>query len=80
MAPRTLQWGAGCLLSCDGRLDADSRQSRRERCQGRRWGVFGTNAGAFFLAEMGDKTQIATVALAAQYQSLVAVVAGRRWA
>ena len=41
-----------------------------------RYGVFGTTLIAFFLAEMGDKTQVATVALAAQYQSLVAVVAG----
>lgn len=39
-------------------------------------GVFGTTVIAFFLAEMGDKTQIATVALAAQYSTLVAVVAG----
>jgi putative Ca2+/H+ antiporter (TMEM165/GDT1 family) len=41
-----------------------------------RYGVFGTTLIAFFLAEMGDKTQIATVALAAQYQAVVAVVAG----
>ncbi len=41
-----------------------------------RYGVFVTTLIAFFLAEMGDKTQIATVALAAQYQSLIAVVAG----
>jgi putative Ca2+/H+ antiporter (TMEM165/GDT1 family) len=40
------------------------------------YGVFGATLVAFFLAEMGDKTQIATVALAAQYQSVVAVVAG----
>ena len=39
-------------------------------------GVFGTTVFAFFLAEMGDKTQIVTVALAAQYQDLLAVVAG----
>ncbi|WP_043909603.1 TMEM165/GDT1 family protein [Leptothrix ochracea] len=39
-------------------------------------GVFGTTLVAFFLAEMGDKTQVATVALAAQYQAIVAVVAG----
>jgi putative Ca2+/H+ antiporter (TMEM165/GDT1 family) len=38
--------------------------------------VFGTTVLAFFLAEMGDKTQIATVALAARYADLVAVVAG----
>ena len=41
-----------------------------------RFGVFGTTVIAFFLAEMGDKTQIATVALAARYTDLVAVVAG----
>lgn len=39
-------------------------------------GVFVTTLIAFFLAEMGDKTQIATVALAAQYQALAPVVTG----
>ncbi len=41
-----------------------------------KFGVFGATFIAFFLAEMGDKTQIATVALAAQYQAYWAVVAG----
>lgn len=41
-----------------------------------RWGVFGTTLVAFFLAEMGDKTQIATVMLAAQYQAFFWVVLG----
>jgi putative Ca2+/H+ antiporter (TMEM165/GDT1 family) len=41
-----------------------------------RFGVFGTTLIAFFLLEMGDKTQIATVALAAKYASLAGVVAG----
>jgi len=41
-----------------------------------RFGVFGTTVIAFFIAEMGDKTQIATVALAARYADLFAVVAG----
>ena len=41
-----------------------------------RFGVFGTTVVAFFLAEMGDKTQVATVMLAAQYSSTVWVVAG----
>jgi len=41
-----------------------------------RLGVFGTTVLAFFIAEMGDKTQIATVALAARYTDIVAVVAG----
>jgi putative Ca2+/H+ antiporter (TMEM165/GDT1 family) len=41
-----------------------------------RLGAYGTTVVTFFLVEMGDKTQIATLALAAMYQNLVAVVAG----
>ena len=39
-------------------------------------GVFGVTTVAFFLAEMGDKTQIATVALAARFHDFFGVVAG----
>ncbi|MFI4999868.1 MAG: TMEM165/GDT1 family protein [Reyranellales bacterium] len=39
-------------------------------------GAFVATAVAFFLVEMGDKTQIATVALAARFQNLVTVTAG----
>jgi putative Ca2+/H+ antiporter (TMEM165/GDT1 family) len=41
-----------------------------------RYGVFLTTVIAFFLAEMGDKTQVATVALAARFDAMAAVVAG----
>jgi putative Ca2+/H+ antiporter (TMEM165/GDT1 family) len=41
-----------------------------------RFGVFAATLVAFFFLEMGDKTQIATVALAARYDSLTAVVVG----
>jgi putative Ca2+/H+ antiporter (TMEM165/GDT1 family) len=41
-----------------------------------RLGAFATTSIAFFLLEMGDKTQIATIALAAKYSALVAVIAG----
>jgi putative Ca2+/H+ antiporter (TMEM165/GDT1 family) len=41
-----------------------------------RYGVFGITVTSFFLAEMGDKTQLATLMLAAKYRSLLAVVAG----
>lgn len=40
------------------------------------WGVLLTTTMVFFLAEMGDKTQVATVMLAAQYQAFVWVVLG----
>jgi putative Ca2+/H+ antiporter (TMEM165/GDT1 family) len=51
------------------RLDDDETRPNR-------YGAFVTTTLAFFLAEMGDKTQIATAVLAAQYVPLVAVVAG----
>jgi putative Ca2+/H+ antiporter (TMEM165/GDT1 family) len=41
-----------------------------------RWGPLLTTTVVFFLAEMGDKTQLATVALGARYHSTVAVTAG----
>ena len=76
LGPNVLRWVigvsfiamAGWMLIPD-KLDDDATTTQR-------FGVFGTTLIAFFLAEMGDKTQIATVALAARYQDLIAVVAG----
>jgi putative Ca2+/H+ antiporter (TMEM165/GDT1 family) len=59
---------AGWVLVPD-KLDASASATSR-------WGVFGTTLITFFLAEMGDKTQLATVALAAKYVSLIPVIAG----
>ncbi len=52
------------------KLDDDTAQARSHG------GVFWTTVVLFFIAEMGDKTQVATVALAARYDSLAQVVAG----
>jgi putative Ca2+/H+ antiporter (TMEM165/GDT1 family) len=41
-----------------------------------RFGVFGATVSAIFLLEMADKTQIATVTLAARYAAVVPVIAG----
>lgn len=60
---------AGWMLIPD-QIDDDAAAERQ------RFGVFGTTVVAFFLAEMGDKTQIATVALAARYPDVVQVVLG----
>jgi putative Ca2+/H+ antiporter (TMEM165/GDT1 family) len=60
---------AGWMLIPD-KMDDDALGTER------RFGVFGTTVVAFFLAEMGDKTQIATVALAARYSELLLVVLG----
>ena len=53
------------------KLDDDAAPAAAQR-----FGVFGVTVVTFFLAEMGDKTQIATAVLGARYESLVAVVAG----
>jgi len=52
------------------RLDGDAGASRKVG------GVFATTTVLFFIVEIGDKTQIATVALAARFDSLMAVVMG----
>jgi putative Ca2+/H+ antiporter (TMEM165/GDT1 family) len=52
-------------------LDEDDRPPEASR-----WGVFGVTVVAFFLAEMGDKTQVATIVLAAKFPSLFQVVVG----
>jgi putative Ca2+/H+ antiporter (TMEM165/GDT1 family) len=48
----------------------------KEKTQSARLGAFAATLLAFFLVEMGDKTQIATVALAARYAWVLTVVAG----
>src|SRR6267143_5686571 len=63
--------------NCDWSSDVCSSDlPEKERPQGARLGAFAATLLAFFLLEMGDKTQIATVALAARYASIAAVVAG----
>ncbi|MDT3714440.1 MULTISPECIES: TMEM165/GDT1 family protein [Pseudomonas] len=47
-----------------------------ETSSARRFGPFVTTLIAFFLAEIGDKTQVATVMLAAQYPHLIMVIIG----
>lgn len=54
-------------------LRPDSLEERRGT---HRFGPFVTTTALFFLAEMADKTQLATVALAARYHSVVLVTAG----
>ncbi len=76
LSPQTLRWvlGLSFIAMAAWTLIPDRFDEKDARLA--RLGVFGTTLLAFFLAEMGDKTQIATVALAAQYQSFYAVVAG----
>ena len=77
VGPEVLSWVLGLSfiamafwMLIPDKLDDDAAPA------GRSLGVFGATLVAFFLAEMGDKTQVATVALAAQFDSYFAVVAG----
>lgn len=76
LSPNILRWilGLGFLAMAVWMLIPDKLDD--EISLPTRFGVFGTTLIAFFLAEIGDKTQIATVALAAQYQAFFAVVLG----
>lgn len=76
LGPETLRWvlGLGFIAMAVWVLIPDEFDESDAKLA--RFGVFGTTLVAFFLAEMGDKTQIATVALAAQYQALAFVVLG----
>ena len=77
LGPDALRWVLGgsflvmaVWILIPDKLDNEDAQTNPK------WGIFATTVIAFFLAEMGDKTQIATVMLAAQFQSWFWVVAG----
>ena len=79
MGPDLLRWilGLGFIAMGAWMLIPDKLDQPAEGMgMVERLGVFGTTVVAFFLAEMGDKTQVATVALAAQSASAYLVVLG----
>jgi putative Ca2+/H+ antiporter (TMEM165/GDT1 family) len=77
VGPVRMRWAlAASFLAMAAWILVPDSLSDDEAAPKGRFGVFGTTVVAFFLAEMGDKTQIATVALAARYPSMWAVVAG----
>jgi putative Ca2+/H+ antiporter (TMEM165/GDT1 family) len=75
LGPDVLRWvlGASFIAMAVWMLIPD-KMDDGETGNAPRFGVFGTTVVAFFLAEMGDKTQIATVMLAAQYNPYWVVV------
>ena len=77
LGPDVLRWLLGgsfiamsAWMLIPDKLDAEAADAKP------RFGVLVTTLVAFFLAEMGDKTQVATVMLAARYDAWAAVVAG----
>jgi Ca2+/H+ antiporter, TMEM165/GDT1 family len=76
MTPEILRWVLGVSFIAMAAWILVPDKLDDEETNMAQLGVLGTTLVAFFMAEMGDKTQIATVMLAARYDSLFAVVAG----
>jgi Ca2+/H+ antiporter, TMEM165/GDT1 family len=77
LRPEVLRWGLGLsfLAMAAWTLIPDKIEDEEAQIASR-LGVFGATLVTFFLAEMGDKTQIATVAMAAHYAQPLLVVVG----
>ncbi|HEY0584876.1 MAG TPA: TMEM165/GDT1 family protein [Pseudoduganella sp.] len=77
LTPEVLRWvlGLSFLGMAAWTLVPDKIEDEETNIASR-FGVFGATLVTFFLAEMGDKTQIATVAMAAHYPDPLMVVAG----
>jgi putative Ca2+/H+ antiporter (TMEM165/GDT1 family) len=77
LGPQTMRWvlGVSFLGMAIWTLIPDKIEEEEDPVA-HRFGVFGATLITFFLAEMGDKTQVATVAMAAHYMDAWRVVAG----
>jgi len=77
VSPEILRWvlGASFLGMAIWTMIPDKIEEEETQVA-KRFGVFGATLMTFFLAEMGDKTQIATVAMAAHYAHPLLVVVG----
>lgn len=77
LTPETLKWIVALSFFAVAAWTLKPDQADDEEAQrGARYGVLLATVIAFFIAEMGDKTQVATIVLAAQYHPLWQVVAG----
>jgi putative Ca2+/H+ antiporter (TMEM165/GDT1 family) len=77
ISAQVLRWVLGVsFIAMAGWTLIPDKIEEEEAQVAKKFGVFGATLITFFLAEMGDKTQIATVALAARYADTMAVVAG----
>jgi putative Ca2+/H+ antiporter (TMEM165/GDT1 family) len=76
ISPAVVRWGLALSFFATAVWTLIPDKAPQGEPKPSRFGAYGTTVIAFFVAEIGDKTQLATVALAAKYQSLVAVVCG----
>jgi putative Ca2+/H+ antiporter (TMEM165/GDT1 family) len=77
VSPEAMRWALGLSFIAMAIWTLIPDKIEEEETQvAKQLGVFGATFVTFFLAEMGDKTQIATIALAAHYAAPLTVVAG----
>jgi Ca2+/H+ antiporter, TMEM165/GDT1 family len=77
ISPEVLRWGLGAsFIGMAIWTMIPDKIEEEETLVAQRFGIFGATFITFFLAEMGDKTQIATVAMAAHYSAPLMVVIG----
>jgi len=77
LTPEVLRWVLGLsFLGMAAWTLVPDKIEEDETSVATRFGVFGATLVTFFLAEMGDKTQVATVTMAAHYPDPLMVVAG----
>lgn len=77
LSPEALRWGLGLSFIAMAVWTLIPDEIEDDEAQvAQRFGVFGATLVTFFIAEMGDKTQIATVAMAARYADATWVVIG----
>jgi putative Ca2+/H+ antiporter (TMEM165/GDT1 family) len=79
LSPDLLRWilgigflALGAWLLIPDKLDEDQASKPAKGA----WAIFVLTTSLFFIAEMGDKTQIATIALGAKYDSVLSVTLG----
>jgi putative Ca2+/H+ antiporter (TMEM165/GDT1 family) len=76
ISPHSKRWILGLSLFAMAIWSLRPEATEATRAPNSRFGVFGTTLISCFLMEMGDKTQFATIALAAHFNAVWVVVAG----
>ena len=76
ISPAVMRWALALSFFATAAWMFVPEREPQGEARASRFGAYGSTVVSFFIAEIGDKTQLVTVALAAKYQALLAVVCG----